>query len=220
MRVTCNQCRTEYELADDRVPVGGAQVQCTRCQYVFVARNVGLLDTVVLSRSEKELLVSLLADLELLRKTPVVQPLGDFDDEDTVRSPVKRATEPSGLREIANVRQVPGESPRRWFTSKDLDLILWLGPRGEPYGYQLCYGKEAGDERAVTFWPERGGLTQSRVDEGRGDPLSVKGVPTLKTTGSFDAPTAVLARFLASKGELDSQFVDFVAQRLGSLPSA
>jgi predicted Zn finger-like uncharacterized protein len=214
MRVTCNQCHTEYELRDDRVPVGGAQVQCTKCDHVFVARNPGLLDTVVLSRSEKELLVSLLADLELLRRTPLVQPLGDFDDEDTVKSPVARKAGASGLREIANVRQVPGESPRRWFTSKDLDLILWLGSHGEPFGFQLCYGKEERDERAVTWWPERG-LSHSKVDEGRRDPLSVKGTPTLSAAGTFDS-AGVLARFLASKGELDQVLVDFVAQRLRS----
>lgn len=211
MRVTCERCQVEYELRDDRVPIGGAQVQCTKCQHVFVARHPPLEDTVVLNRTETELLSSLLADLELLRKTPVVQPLGDFGDEDTV----KRVAGPPpvmGLREIANVRQVPGESPRRWFTSADLDLILWLGGRGEPYGFQLCYGKLERDERAVTFWPERG-LTHSAVDEGRRDPLGVKGAPMLTASEEFDGP-GVLARFLSSKGDLEPRFVDFVAQRL------
>jgi predicted Zn finger-like uncharacterized protein len=208
MRVTCEQCRVEYELSDDRVPPGGAQVQCTACHHVFVARNPGLLDTIVLNRTERELLVSLLADLELLRQAPDLQYLGG--DEPTVLSVTTK--ERVGLREIANVRQVPGESPRRWFTSNDLDLILWLGPGGQPHGFQLCYGKREGNERAVTWWPARG-LTHSTVDEGRREPHKVKGTPTLASGGEYDA-AGVLARFLATKGQLAPEFVDFVAQRL------
>ena len=211
MRVTCEQCRVEYELSDERVPPGGAQVQCTACQHVFVVRHLGLADTVVLNRSEKELLLSLLADLELLRQTPTLHYLGE-GEEPTLLSPRTPPKEKAGLREIANVRQVPGESPRRWFTSSDLDLILWLGAGGMPHGFQLCYGKRSGNERAVTWWPERG-LTHSVVDDGGKAPGKVKGSPTLAEAGGFDAP-GVLALLLASKGELSPVFVDFVAQRL------
>lgn len=211
MRITCEQCGVTYELSEDRVPLGGAQVQCTACDHVFLVRNPLFADTVVLNPTEKELLASLLADLALLRKTQEVHVLTDSGDEPTVRT-VPKPRPSVGLREIANVRQVPGESPRRWFTSSDLDLILWLGPQGKPHGFQLCYGKRERDEQALTWWPERG-LTHARVDEGRADPLIVKGAPTLQDGGSFDAK-AVLARFLGSKGELQPELVDFVAQRL------
>ncbi len=211
MRITCEQCHTTYRLSDERVPVGGAQVQCTACQHVFLVRHPFLEDTVVLNPTEKELLASLLADLALLRQAPDVQVLEDVDDEPTVRS--VPAPRPSvGLREIANVRQVPGESPRRWFTSSDLDLILWLGPQGKPRGFQLCYGKRDRDEQALTWWPERG-LSHSKVDEGRSDPLHVKATPILESAGAFDS-TAVLSRFLGSKGELSVEYVDFVSHRL------
>ena len=211
MRITCEQCGVTYELSDDRVPIGGAQVQCMACQHVFLVRHPFLSDTVVLNPTEKELLASLLADLASLRQTQEVHFLTEGDDEPTVRSvPPPRPS--VGLREIANVRQVPGESPRRWFTSSDLDLILWLGPQGKPHGFQLCYGKRERDEQALTWWPERG-LSHSRVDEGRTDPLHVKGSPTLQSAGPFDA-AAVLARFLGSKGELQPEYVDFVRQRL------
>ena len=214
MKVSCEQCQVTYELSDDRVPVGGAQVQCTACQHVFLVRSPFLADTVVLNPTEKELLASLFADLALLRKAPEVQFLIDGKDEPTVRSPP--APRPSvGLKEIANVRQVPGESPRRWFTSSDLDLILWLGPGGEPHGFQLCYGKRERAEQALTWWPERG-LSHSTVDDGRTEPLKLKAIPVLEDApGQFDA-AAVLARFLGSKGELKPQYVDFVAQRLHS----
>lgn len=210
MHVTCERCHLEYQLPDDRIPPGGAQVQCTNCQYVFVARPP-LPESFVLDRTEQELLLSLIADLALLRQMPQVQFLGD-DDEPTTRSRIPSAP-PPGLREIANVRQVPGESPRRWFTSDDLDLIVWLGKAGQPYGFQLCYGKKESQERAVTWWPERG-LKHSLVDEGRRDPLNVKGTPTLQSAPPPYEPEKVLGLFEASRGELQPQIADFVAARL------
>lgn len=213
MRVTCEQCHVMYELSDDRVPVGGAQVKCTACQHVFLVRHPFLTDTVLLNPTEKELLTSLLADLALLRKAPEVHFLLERNDEPTVLSPPPAPRPSVGLKEIANVRQVPGESPRRWFTSSDLDLILWLGPRGQPHGFQLCYGKRERDERALTWWPERG-LSHSIVDEGRSEPLKMKGSPLLKEAPAQFDPAGVLTRFLGSKGELAPEYVDFVAQRL------
>lgn len=207
MRVTCERCHLEYELPDDQVPAGGAQVKCTHCQHVFFARP-----PVVLDHTEQELLRSLIADLALLRQLPQVQFLGDDDvDEPTTRSRVPSAP-PPGLREIAQVRQVPGESRRRWFTSDDLDLIVWLGRHGEPYGFQLCYGKRERDERAVTWWPERG-LTHATVDEGRRDPLTVKGSPTLAPTPVYE-PAKVAALFDAARRDLQPEIADFVAQHL------
>jgi predicted Zn finger-like uncharacterized protein len=208
MRVTCERCHVVFELRDDRVPPEGVKVQCTHCQHVFLARQSPAL---VLDRTERELLLSLMADLELLRHPPQEQFLGDEGTEPTAQhaaAPPQR----SGLQEIANVRQVPGDSARRWFTSNDLDLIVWLGPSGQPWGFQLCYGKKDRNERAVTWWPERG-LTHSAVDEGRRDPLTVKGVPVLNTAGAFDA-VALRAQFEAASGDLPAQFREFVLERL------
>jgi predicted Zn finger-like uncharacterized protein len=210
MRVTCEQCGVKYDLADDRVPPGGAQVQCTACNHVFLVRNPAVEDTMVLNRTETELRNSLIADLKLLRTEQEREPEYLGGDEPTVLSPATK--ERHGLREIANVRQVLGESPRRWFTSSDLDLILWLGPGGKPHGFQLCYGKRERNERAVTWWPERG-LTHSSVNADSREPSGMKGSPTLSEAEGYDAK-AVLARFLATRGELAPEFVDFVAQRL------
>lgn len=210
MRVTCDKCGVHYDLRDERVPPGGAQVQCTGCSHIFLVRNPALADTVVLNRTETELLHSLIADLKLLRTEHEREPEYLGGDEPTLLSP--KTKERHGLREIANVRQVLGESPRRWFTSTDLDLILWLGPGGKPHGFQLCYGKRDNNERAVTWWPERG-LSHSAVDADGREPSGMKGTPTLSEAGGYDA-AGVLARFLATKGDLAPEFVDFVAQRL------
>ena len=37
MRVTCANCRAEYQLEEQRIPPGGALVQCIRCRHVFTA---------------------------------------------------------------------------------------------------------------------------------------------------------------------------------------
>jgi predicted Zn finger-like uncharacterized protein len=215
MRVTCEQCRVAYELQDDRIPPGGAQVQCTACSHVFLVRNDAVEDTVTFigpafNRTETELQHSLIADLKLLRTEHERAPEYLGGDEPTVLSP--KTKERHGLREIANVRQVRGESPRRWFTSTDLDLILWLGPGGKPHGFQLCYGKRENNERAVTWWPERG-LTHSSVNADGREHSGMKGTPTLSDAPGYEA-AAVLARFLATKGDLAPEYVDFVAQRL------
>ena len=215
MRVTCERCRLEYELGDDRIPLGGAQVECTHCHHVFVVRHPPVADTVVLDRTERELLISLAADLVLLRQYPPVQALGE-GNEPTAKHRIVASPPSPGLHEIANVRQVPGESPRRWFTSSDLDLIVWLGPGARPWGFQLCYGKRDGKERAVTWWPERG-LTHSVVDEGRRDPLTVKGTPVLEASRPFDV-AQVRERFEDARGELPAEFADFVTQRLSPSP--
>ena len=59
------------------------------------------------------------------------------------------------LRELADIRQVPGEPRRRWFSSPDLDLIVWLDDADTMLGFQLCYDKSRG-ERALTWRADRG----------------------------------------------------------------
>jgi hypothetical protein len=43
------------------------------------------------------------------------------------------------LREVDHVRRGAGEPARRWFSSEDLDLIVWRDPAGRPIGFQLCH---------------------------------------------------------------------------------
>lgn len=66
----------------------------------------------------------------------------------------------NSLREISRVRQVPGESCRRWFSSDTLDLVVWLADgndnasaAGTVLGFQLCYDKLHA-EHALTWRAE------------------------------------------------------------------
>ena len=58
------------------------------------------------------------------------------------------------LREIP-AKQLQGEPARRWFTSPEIDLYVWLGEDGSPTGFQLCYDKQA-REHALT-WTQASG---------------------------------------------------------------
>ncbi len=59
------------------------------------------------------------------------------------------------LRELADVRQIPGEPRRRWFADDYFDLIVWFDKRGQIIGFQLCYDLPR-DEHALTWHEEHG----------------------------------------------------------------
>jgi len=88
------------------------------------------------------------------------------------------------LRELADTRQVPGEPRRRWFSSPDLDLIVWLDDAEALIGFQLCYDKTRG-ERALTWRADRG-YDHSAVDDGEVRPTQYKGTPILVADGHLD----------------------------------
>jgi hypothetical protein len=116
-----------------------------------------------------------------------------------------------GLKEVANVRQVPGEPRRRWFESPEFDLVVWYDAAGAPESFQLCYDKGAG-ERAVTWQPGTG-LEHSAVDSGEDVGLGYKRAPTLTADGAYDG-RGLRRRFLEASADLPSDIVAFVAARL------
>jgi hypothetical protein len=93
------------------------------------------------------------------------------------------------LRELENIRQVPGESLRRWFEDDTLDLIVWFSSEGAIVGFQLCYGKGT-QERALT-WLRDCGFSHMRVDDGEGRPRKYKMTPILVPDGAFDKEEAL-----------------------------
>ena len=87
------------------------------------------------------------------------------------------------LTEMQDVRQVPGEGRRRWFTDDRLDLTVWYDG-AEIAGFQLAYDP-GGTPRALT-WERGRGYLHTGVDEGD-DPGHVKGSPILVADGALDA---------------------------------
>lgn len=89
------------------------------------------------------------------------------------------------LRAIRNVRQIPGEPPRRWFSSDRLDLVVWNDDSGAPLGFQFCYDK-GGAERALR-WDAASGFRFLGIDDGEGEGgLRYKASPILIADGAPD----------------------------------
>ena len=117
------------------------------------------------------------------------------------------------LREIRNVRQVPGELRRRWFTSDTMDLIVWVDDDNDPAQLQLCYDKgHRRLERALT-WKRGAGYTHTAVDDGEIGAGHYKSTPILVTDGGFDSER--VAQLLARDGaHLSADIIDFVTARI------
>ena len=120
----------------------------------------------------------------------------------------------AALTEVVDVRQVPGEARRRWFTSDDLDLIVWYAPSGVPETFQLCYDKPRA-ERALTWRPETG-FRHMAVDDGEGVDFKWKGTPILVPDGAFD-PERLRRRFEQSSVDVPGDVVGLVTTKLAEL---
>ncbi len=120
------------------------------------------------------------------------------------------------LHEVQNVRQVPGEGSRRWFTDEFFDLIVWYGDDWSILGFQLCYGKN-NKERALT-WRRDEGFSHEKVDDGE-TPGHTKMTPVLVPNGQFDVKS-ISARFRQESSEIDPEIAGLVIETLDSYPRA
>jgi hypothetical protein len=83
------------------------------------------------------------------------------------------------LVEFENVRQLPNERRRRWFSSDTLELIVWF-ENDAVVGFQLCYDKN-NIEKALTYLEGRG-YTKTIIDDGDVSRGGHKKSPILKTS--------------------------------------
>jgi hypothetical protein len=114
------------------------------------------------------------------------------------------------LREIGDVRQVPGEPRRRWFSDEDFDLIVWPDPEAQIIGFQLCYDKET-EQKALT-WLKQDGYQHSRIDDGD-NPGKMKASPVLEASGHFDRE-GIGRQFRKSRGEVPEKIADCVYHKI------
>ena len=115
------------------------------------------------------------------------------------------------LIEFANVRQIPGEPRRRWFTCKDLELVVWCDEADGPIGFQLCYNNVR-SEYALTWNPDCG-FSHKIIDDGERRPGKHKATPILVA----DAPapvTLINERFAEASAGLPVEFAEFVSKKL------
>ena len=120
------------------------------------------------------------------------------------------------LREVRNVRQIPGDPRRRWFCSEALDLLVWFSSKDKLVGFQLCSRKRA-EEHALT-WRAGTGFEYASVDSGeQHGPLAYKGTPILRPNGAFDLKQLQEA-FGNAAVELPAGIRCFISQALASYP--
>jgi len=118
------------------------------------------------------------------------------------------------LAEFQNVRQIPNEGHRRWFTDNNLDLIVWYDDESHLTGFQLCYDK-TGRERALT-WTRENGFQHNRVDAGE-TPGHFKMTPVIVADGQFNAgPIAEL--FRRESSDIDPAVSRFVYSAVRGYP--
>lgn len=115
------------------------------------------------------------------------------------------------LKELDNVRQVPGEGRRRWFADEYFDLIVWLDDEDGLAGFQLCYDK-MGSERALT-WRADGGYSHHAIDTGEDRTGRQKATPILVADGLFET-SAVAGRFRRECDRIEPGIADFVYRKL------
>ena len=114
------------------------------------------------------------------------------------------------LTELINTRQIPDEARRRWFSSADMDLIVWLDHDNCPIKFELCYDKNL-NEKSVRCTTS--GLVHSAVDSGEGTPGRHKSTPILQMNGHFDAQK-LLDSFLLESSQLPVEIKNFIVASL------
>src|ERR1700761_4117116 len=111
------------------------------------------------------------------------------------------------LSELRNVRQVPGDRRRRWFSDEKLEVVVWYEPDGTIFGFQLCY--DLRDTPRALTWTREAGFSHCRVDDGEESVFSNR-TPMLRSGGVYDA-VLVRTEFLAaaeSMPEAERRFVE------------
>jgi len=119
------------------------------------------------------------------------------------------------VKENAHVRQVAGERRRRWFSSEDFDLIVWLNDDHTFAGFELCYDKMH-NEHSIIWRPGRG-FEHTAVDDGEQRPGKYKASPILVADGTFDA-MRVYSAFSSESHSLPKDIAEYVMQALEKYP--
>ncbi len=119
------------------------------------------------------------------------------------------------MKENIHVRQIPGEKKRRWFHSREFDLIVWLEDDETPAGFELCYDKPR-QQRSLRWLPQSG-FSHTTVDDGEGRPLRHKGSPILQQEVRVDV-AGLHAAFAGESALLPREIADYVLRTLAQHP--
>lgn len=119
------------------------------------------------------------------------------------------------LQEIAHIRQSNRRYIKRWFTSRDMDLFIWLR-KSVPVRFQLSYNK-LNNEQAIS-WDLHRGFHHHLVDSGETLPDHYKQTPLLIDLHDQHELAIIARRFLAACENIDIGVADFIYARLMGYP--
>jgi len=118
------------------------------------------------------------------------------------------------LKEVRDVRQIRGQGFRRWFSSQNLQLIVWYEADKETLaGFQLCY-----DEDHALTWTRSDGYLHTGVDTGdERTPSGTKMTPILVADGAFDSER-ISKRFRDASVRMEWQLAELIYATLKAYP--
>ena len=119
------------------------------------------------------------------------------------------------LIELKSDKGVAGN--RRWFSSSEIDLIIWTDDDRLVTAFEFYYDKAINEH--VLVWRSESGFSHLAVDDGEQKPvLNYKASPILLPDGFYDAER-IMALFERLQTELPAELADGVCQKLRRLAS-
>ena len=112
-------------------------------------------------------------------------------------------------------REINGKAKRRWFSSQQFDLILWLSEDQDFAGFELCYDKQR-QEHSIA-WSASYGYRHMAVDTGEWRQGKHKATPILVPDGNFDV-NRIRSDFDRASHSLPQDIAHYVAQALEQYP--
>lgn len=108
------------------------------------------------------------------------------------------------LREYKNIRQISGDSTRRWFYDDFFDLFVWTDDAGQMTGFQLCSDRH-GTPRVLTSL-DNTTLSHNLIDSGDTKSGKIKATPVPGAVVPFDK-FGVVDRFQNQSAGVPSEYV-------------
>ena len=104
---------------------------------------------------------------------------------------------------------------RRWFSSQEIDVIVWTDELDAIVAFEFYYDKNVHEH--VLIWREGSGFTHLAVDDGEQKPaLEYKQTPVLIADGRFD-PDRIRSLFEVWCDDLPASIVNGVRHKLDQL---
>jgi hypothetical protein len=114
------------------------------------------------------------------------------------------------MLQVAPIKAVEGDFPRKWMTDDYFDLYVWYEENGSIHGLQLCYDKKD-DPRALT-WLQAGAMRHNRIDDGEESPEANRS-PILTDACPFHLEP-LRTEFLTRAANIESEIRALVVEKI------